>query len=108
MGSQLTMCEPTTPTVFYHYTTPECLEKILGMGMILPYLPPTQIPSDFAGINIRKIPTIFSTRMDPSNSKRAIAFNNYSDAWRSKLRNVESWIPVKLVPGPHLLEKTVP
>ena len=24
------------------------------------------------------------------------------------MRNVESWIPVKLVPGPHLLEKTVP
>merc|ERR1719430_1541923 len=67
-----------------------------------------QIPSVFAGIDIRGIPTIFLTRMDPSNSKEAIAFNNFSDAWRSKLRNVEAWIAVKLVPGPHLREKTVP
>ena len=66
-----------TPIVFYHYTTLECLEQIMSQGMILPFFPPPQIPSDFDGIDIRFYPTIFLTRMDPLNSKESIAFNNY-------------------------------
>jgi len=73
----------------------------------MPNLPPPQVPSIFPGRDLRETPTIFFTRMDPRNSKDAIAFNNYSDAWMSKLRNVEAWIAFKLVPGPYLLEKTV-
>ena len=31
----------------------------------------------------------------------------FSYAWRSKLRNVEAWVAVRLLPGPNLLEHTV-
>ena len=31
----------------------------------------------------------------------------FSYAWRSKLRNVEAWVAVRLHPGPNLLEHTV-
>ena len=77
------MNEPTSPSVFYHYTTPECLEQIKSLGMIMPSLrtpqfqATTSIPSVIAGFDIKDTPTIFLTRMDPSNPKESIAFNNY-------------------------------
>jgi len=101
------MGEPNTPSVFYHYTTPENLENIKRQGMINPFLCSPLIPSVFADIDIKDTPAIFFTRMDPSNPKESIAFNNYGDGWRSKLRNVERWIAVMLFPSPYLLEHTV-
>jgi len=78
------MSAPATPSVFFHYTTPECLQQIQSQRMIMPFLPPPSVPSIFYGLDLRDTPTIFLTRMDPSNPKESIAFNNYSGAWRYK------------------------
>ena len=75
--SDLSMGEPNTPSVFYHYTTPENLENIKRQGMILPFPRSPLIPSGFAGFDLKDTATIFFTRMDPSNPKESIAFNNY-------------------------------
>ena len=75
--SDLNMGEPNTPSVFYHYTTPENMENIMRQGMIKPSLCSPLIPSEFAGFDIKDTPAIFFTRMDPINPKESIAFNNY-------------------------------
>ena len=81
-------------SVYYHYTSHEGLAGILDAKMILPSLPHPATPGILAGESIVKsvgavfltrmdesivksVGAVFLTRMDPSNSKEAIAFNNY-------------------------------
>ena len=65
-------------SVYYHYTSHEGLTGILDAEMILPSLPHPATPGILAGESIVKsVGAVFLTRMDPSNSKEAIAFNNY-------------------------------
>ena len=71
------MGEPNTPSVFYHYTTPENLEIIKREGTIKPYLRNSQNRPVVKGFDLRHTPAIYFTRMDPSNPKESIAFNNY-------------------------------
>ena len=71
------MGEPKTHSVFYHYTTPENLESIKRQGKIEPSLRNSKSRPFVDGKDIRHSPAIFFTRMDPSNPKESIAFNNY-------------------------------
>ena len=65
-------------SVYYHYTSHEGLTGILDAKVILPSLPHPATPGILAGESIVKsVGAVFLTRMDPSNSKESIAFNNY-------------------------------
>ena len=65
-------------SVYYHYTSHEGLTGILDAKMILPSLPHPATPGILAGESIVKsVGAVFLTRMDPTNSKESIAFNNY-------------------------------
>ena len=61
-------------SVYYHYTSHDGLTGILDAEMILPSLPHPATPGILA---VKSVGAVFLTRMDPSNSKEAIAFNNY-------------------------------
>ena len=64
--------------VYYHYTSQEGLAGILDAKMILPSLPHPATPGILAGESIvSSVGAVFLTRMDPTNSKETIAFNNY-------------------------------
>ena len=66
------------PVVYYHYTSQEGLAGILDAKMILPSLPHPATPGILAGESIvSSVGAVFLTRMDPTNSKETIAFNNY-------------------------------
>ena len=66
------------PVVYYHYTSQEGLAGILEAKMILPSLPHPATPGILAGESIvSSVGAVFLTRMDPTNSKETIAFNNY-------------------------------
>ena len=69
------MGEPVS--VFYHYTTLENFENIRRTRVIEPALRNSQNRPIVNGIDLRRTPAIFFTRMDPSNPKESIAFNNY-------------------------------
>ena len=75
--SDANMGEPAS--IFYHYTTLQGLNGIKTQGAIMPSLccNPSIHNHFLAGIDLKKTPAIFLTRMDPSNSKESIAFNNY-------------------------------
>ena len=75
--SDANMGEPAS--IFYHYTTLQGLSGIKAQGAIMPSLccNPSIHNHFLAGIDLKKTPAIFLTRMDPSNSKESIAFNNY-------------------------------
>ena len=62
--------------VFYHYTTWDNLRGILATQTILPSPPHPATPGRFRGSSLKN-GVVFLTRMDPTNSKRAIAYNNY-------------------------------
>ena len=62
--------------VFYHYTSEESLAGILATQTILPSPPHPATPGVLGGSNL-KDGAVFLTRMDPTNSKMAIAYNNY-------------------------------
>ena len=64
------------PSIFYHYSSAENLAGILATGTILPSPPHPATPGRL-GASSLKDGAIFLTRMDPTNSKRAIAYNNY-------------------------------
>ena len=64
------------PSIFYHYTSLDCLAGILADQRILASPPHPATPGMVGGSYI-KDGAVFFTRMDPNNSKRAIAFNNY-------------------------------
>ena len=63
-------------SIFYHYTSRDNLAGILASKTILASHPHPATPGMLGGSNI-KDGAVFLTRMDPANSKRAIAFNNY-------------------------------
>ena len=66
------------PVVYYHYTSQEGLAGILEAKLILPSLPHPATPGILAGESIvSSLGAVFLTRMDPTNSKESIAFNNY-------------------------------
>ena len=71
-------------SVFYYYTSRQRLKRILVTETILPSLPHPATPGILGGSNV-KDGAVFLTRMDPTNSKRAIAFNN-NRCKRSKLQ----------------------
>ena len=73
------MGEPVPVSVFYHYTTIEGLRGIMAQGKIVPNPnPETQNPGILGDVDLNNIPApVYFTRMDPTNSKEAIAFNNY-------------------------------
>ena len=62
--------------VFYHYTTWDNLRGILATQTILPSPPHPATPGRFRGSSLKN-GVVFLTRMDPTNCKRAIAYNNY-------------------------------
>ena len=66
----------THSSVFYHYTSREGLAGILETETILGSHPHPATPGMLGGSNIQD-GAVFLTRMDPSNSKEAIAYNNY-------------------------------
>ena len=66
----------THSSVFYHYTSQEGLAGILEAETILASLPHPATPGMVGGSYI-KDRAVFLTRMDPANSKEAIAYNNY-------------------------------
>ena len=63
-------------SVFYHYTSQAGLAGILASNTILASQPHPATPGMLGGFNIQD-GAVFLTRMDPSNSKRAISYNNY-------------------------------
>ena len=63
------------PSIFYHYTSKESLEGILATNTIFCSTPHPATPGLLGGYVIKN--GVFLTRMDPNNSKTAIAFNNY-------------------------------
>ena len=63
------------PSIFYHYTSKESLEGILASNTIFCSTPHPATPGLLGGYVIKS--GVFLTRMDPNNSKAAIAFNNY-------------------------------
>ena len=63
------------PSVFYHYTSKESLEGILASNTIICSTPHPATPGLLGGYVIKS--GVFLSRMDPNNSKAAIAFNNY-------------------------------
>ena len=74
-------------SVLYHYTSNDGLAMILESGRILPSFPHSAsfnllaginlaIPGWIAGVNLT-CGAVFLTRMDPNNSREAIAFNNF-------------------------------
>ena len=76
-SSPTAMSEPVS--VFYHYTTIEGLRGIMAQGKIVPNPnPETQNPGILGDVDLNNMPaSVYFTRMDPTNSKEAIAFNNY-------------------------------
>ena len=110
------------PAVYYHYTSHEALAGILDAKMILPSLPHPATPGILTGESIvSSVGAVFLTRMDPSNSKESIAFNNYryvytettvlmmfpSGGWANNLAKVEAYLALEIPPGPHLVEESV-
>lgn len=87
------------PAVYYHYTSHEGLAGILDAKMILPSLPHPATPGILAGESIvSSVGAVFLTRMDPTNSKESIAFNNYRYVHRVKSQSaddVSQWRMVK-------------
>ena len=63
------------PSIFYHYTSKEGLAGILASNKIFCSSPHPATPGLLGGYVIKS--GVFLTRMDPNNSKAAIAFNNY-------------------------------
>ena len=63
------------PSIFYHYTSKESLEGILATNTIFCSTPHPATPGLLGGYVIKS--GVFLTRMDPNNSKAAIALNNY-------------------------------
>ena len=63
------------PSIFYHYTSKDNLEGILATNTIFCSTPHPATPGLLGGYVIKS--GVFLTRMDPNNSKAAIAFNNY-------------------------------
>ena len=68
-------------SVFYHYTSQNGLAGILATNTIVATQPHPATPGMLGGFNIQD-GAVFLTRMDPSNSKRAISYNNYR--WKLK------------------------
>ena len=64
------------PSIFYHYTSLDGLAGILDTRTILASTPHPATPGMVGGSYV-KDGAVFLTRMDPANSRRAIAFNNY-------------------------------
>ena len=64
------------PSIFYHYTSLDGLAGILDSRTILASTPHPATPGMVGGSYV-KDGAVFLTRMDPANSRRAIAFNNY-------------------------------
>ena len=63
-------------SVFYHYTSQEGLAGILETKTIRASHPHPSTPGMLGGSNIQD-GAVFLTRMDPTNSKRDISYNNY-------------------------------
>ena len=80
--------------VFYHYTSREGLLGILASGVILPSLPHQHTPLPPGGRG--DLPTVFLTRMDPSNPREVIAYNNYQNGWSRKMWKVEACIILEM------------
>ena len=64
----------TSSSIFYHYTSQESLTGILSTKRIFTCRPH---PATQAWLGASNNEAVFLTRMDPNNSKEAIAFNNY-------------------------------
>ena len=73
--NQFSILKMAPPSVFYHYTSKESLEGILATSTIFCSTPHPATPGLLGGYVIKS--GVFLTRMDPNNSKAAIAFNNY-------------------------------
>ena len=73
--NQFSILKMAPPSIFYHYTSKESLEGILASSTIFCSTPHPATPGLLGGYVIKS--GVFLTRMDPNNSKAAIAFNNY-------------------------------
>jgi len=95
------------PSIFYHYTSKEGLAGILASNKIFCSTPHPATPGLLGGYVIKN--GVFLTRMDPNNSKTAIAFNNYSGGGdgTNNLKKVEAYIAISIIPGSHLVEESV-
>ena len=83
------------PSIFYHYTSLDCLAGILADQRILASPPHPATPGMVGGSYI-KDGAVFFTRMDPNNSKRAIAFNNYRQIFMCSNKNNRKTFKQKL------------
>jgi len=96
----------THSSVFYHYTSQEGLAGILEAETILASHPHPATPGMVGGSYI-KDRAVFLTRMDPANSKEAIAYNNYSGGGIAFMKKVDCFVAVEITQGPHLEEESV-